>query len=88
MVFEQVKKFLTFQTSDHKSGRCKVLTMTLNTQRLKTLWKKDEWWWGIEKVPGSGALGAPEEHMAWFGHPWHADDLPACSLLVPGQSEE
>lgn len=41
----------------------------------------------LKQVPGSGALGAPEEHKAWFGHPWHAEDFPACSLLLPGQSE-
>ena len=37
-------------------------------------------------IPGSGPRAAPEEHMDWFGHPWHADTFPADSLWVPGQS--
>ncbi len=36
-------------------------------------------------APGSGPLGAVA-HACWFGQPSHAEDFPACSLLVPGQS--
>jgi len=39
-------------------------------------------------IPGSGALAAPDAHIFWFGHPWHDEDLPACSLFVPGQSRQ
>lgn len=37
-------------------------------------------------LPGSGALVAPEAHSFWLGQPWHDDDFPAWSLVVPGQS--
>lgn len=30
---------------------------------------------------------APEAHIFWLGQPAHDDDFPACSLVVPGQSE-
>ena len=47
--------------------------------------KKDQ----IKKhyLPMSGPLGAPEAQMPWLGHPAQADDFPASSLPVPGQSE-
>lgn len=34
---------------------------------------------------GSGPFGAVAQ-ISWLGHPAHAADLPAVSLLVPGQS--
>ena len=37
-------------------------------------------------VPGSGPLGAVAQTF-WLGQPAHASALPACSLAVPGQSE-
>lgn len=39
-------------------------------------------------LPGSGAFVAPEAQSFWLGQPWHGADLPACSLVVPGQSNK
>jgi hypothetical protein len=36
-------------------------------------------------IAGSGFLASPEAQSAWLGHPEQADDLPASSLLTPGQ---
>lgn len=45
-------------------------------------------WEVMTLLPGSGSLVAPEAHSVWLGQPWHDADFPACSLVVPGQSEK
>eukprot|EP00955_Chlamydomonas_euryale_P107165 365747-Chlamydomonas_euryale.AAC.42 len=37
-------------------------------------------------TPGSAPPFGADAQAAWFGHPSHAEALPACSLLVPGHS--